>query len=101
MKRHFMIVMAALATAAAGCNRGNDRNEALQTDLNLAAQANSQRSLDSISALERGYGAPAAATPRARTAPRTSTSSTARRSTSSGTFSAGTSAPATESWTTV
>ena len=96
--------LASLATAAAGCNRNDRANDALQSDLNLAAQANSQRSLDSISAVERGYAAPAAA-PAAptRTAPRRS-SSTSTRSTSSSSgsaASAGTSAPATQSRTTV
>ena len=106
MKKPILIIMAALLTAA-GCNKGNDRaNDALQTDLNLAAQANSQRSLDSISAVERGYGAPAAASTSPATrrpASRTSSSSTARRSTSSSSAGpSGTStAPATESRTTV
>ena len=97
MTKRLLILAVALATAATACNKGNDRaDSALATDLNLAAQANSQRSLDSISALERGNGAAAAsntATP-ARSSTRSSSSSTARRSSSSG-GSSGTSAATT------
>src|SRR5690349_17737785 len=101
MKRTAMIVLAALATAAAGCHKDNAKNDALQNDLNLANQPNSARSLDSISAAERGYAAPAPAP--AATAPRTATRTTTRSSAparrtssaSSGTYSAPAPAPTT------
>src|SRR6476619_7051305 len=82
MRRKAMIILAALATAAAGCHKDNAKNDALQSDLNLANQANSARSLDSISAAERGYAAPSAS-PRTATSTTTRSSSTARRTTSS------------------
>src|SRR4051812_23292727 len=101
MKRHAMIILAALATAAAGCHKDN-KNDALQNDLNLAGQANSQRSLDSISAVERGYAAPAPAASASRTATRTSTSSSpARRTTSSSSNGSVGTAPAPAPRTTV
>jgi len=81
MRPKAMIIVAALFAAAAGCHKDN-KNDALQNDLNLANQANSARSLDSISAVERGYGAPNATS---RTTTGTaSRSGTARHSTSSG-----------------
>jgi hypothetical protein len=81
MKRHAMMLLAALATAAAGCHKDNGQNDALQNDLNLANQSAART--DSISAVERGYAtpAPAAAAPRTSTASRSS--APARRSTSS------------------
>lgn len=80
MRPKAIIILAALVTAAAGCHK--DKNDALQNDLNLANQANSARSLDSISAAERGYAAPS---PTSRTTTGTSTRSSApaRHSTSS------------------
>jgi hypothetical protein len=96
MKRHAMIILAALATAAAGCHKDNANSDALQKDLNLANQTDSARRLDSISAVERGYAAPVSTAPR--TASRGTVShstSTARRSSSSnGSYSAPAPAPA-------
>jgi outer membrane lipoprotein SlyB len=90
MKRQAMIILAALATAAAGCHKDNGQNDALQNDLNLANQANSQRQLDSISAVERGNASPApAATAPARTTTVRS-SAPARRTTASSNGSVGT-----------
>src|SRR5437899_10080515 len=83
MRRKAMIILAALATAAAGCHKDDAKNDALQTDLNLANQANSARSLDSISAAERGYASPSATSPRTSTSSTTRSSSTARRTSSS------------------
>lgn len=97
MKRYAMIIFAALATAVAGCHKDNSSNDALQKDLNLANQTDSARRLDSISAVERGYAAPAPVTAAPRTASRGSEyhSSTARRSSSSsGSYSAPAAAPA-------
>ena len=79
MRQKAIIILAALVAAAAGCHKDN-KNDALQNDLNLANQANSARSLDSISAVERGYGAPNA-TPRSATG--TYSRSTTHHSTSS------------------
>ena len=84
MKRQAMIILAALATAAAGCHKDNPNSDALQNDLNLANQ--SQARADSISALERGYATPAPGATVPRTATRTTTttrSSAPRRTTSS------------------
>ena len=81
MRRQAMIILAALATAAAGCHKDNGQNDALQNDLNLANQSTART--DSISAVERGYATP---------------STPARRSTSSssnGTISAPAPAPTT------
>src|SRR5207237_7894091 len=92
MRRTAMIILAALGTAAAGCHKDNTKNDALQNDLNLANQANSARSLDSISAVERGYASPGAAATAPRTATRSGTSSSApvrRRTTSSSSGSVG------------
>lgn len=85
MKRQLMIILTALAAATAGCHKDNPNSDALQTDLNLANQANSQRSLDSISAAERGYASPSPAATAPSTASRASTRSytPARRSRSS------------------
>src|SRR5690348_11803193 len=99
MKRKIMVILAALATAASGCHKDNPNNDALQTDLNLANQANSQRSLDSISAVERGYASPAPTSTAPATASRstshTSTPVRRTRSASSGSYgSAPTPAPA-------
>ena len=100
MRRQAIMILAALATAAAGCHKDNGQNDALQNDLNLANQSTART--DSISALERGYAAPAPAATAPRTASRTSTTSRsstpARRSTSSsstGTASAPAPAPTT------
>src|SRR5256885_3248485 len=86
MRRTAMIMLAALATAAAGCHKDNPQNDALQNDLNLANQTNAAR-MDSISAAERGYASPApvATAPRAATRTSSTARSTApaRRSTSS------------------
>src|SRR3954468_12487292 len=86
MRRQAMIILAALATAAAGCHKDNAQNDALQNDLNLANQANAAR-MDSISAVERGYATPAPAATAPRTATRTSSTARstapARRTTSS------------------
>ena len=96
MKRQIMIILAALATAAAGCHKDNPNSDALQNDLNLANQ--SQARMDSISAVERGNAAPVATAPRTASTPTRTTSrssSTARRSTSStSNGSVGTAAPA-------
>src|SRR5689334_24090584 len=99
MRRQAMIILAALATAAAGCHKDNGQNDALQNDLNLANQSTGRT--DSISAVERGYATPAPAATAPRTASRTSTTSRsstpARRSTSSssnGSVGAAASAPA-------
>ena len=91
MKRYAMIILAALGTAAAGCHKDNSSADALQKDLNLANQTDSARRLDSISAVERGYAAPAP-----RTASRSPEyHSTVRHSSaSSGSYSAPASAPA-------
>lgn len=87
MKRQVMIIFAALVTATAGCHKGNSNGDALQTDLNLANQANSQRSLDSISAVERGYASPAPGVSAARTSERyASPARRTTRSSSSGTY---------------
>jgi len=97
MKRHAMIILAALAAAAAGCHKDNSSNDALQKDLNLANQTDSARRLDSISAVERGYAAPAPVATAPRTASRGTEyhSTTARRSSSSnGSYSAAAPAPA-------
>lgn len=61
MRPKAIIILAALVTAAAGCHKDNGKNAALQNDLNLANQADSARALDSMSAVERGYAAPNAA----------------------------------------
>ena len=96
MRRTACILGLALAATAAGCNRSKD--DALQTDLNLAAQQQAART-DSISALERGNTTPAAARSPAATA-RTPASpartSSARTASSAGT-SSGTSGTATGS----
>src|SRR5436305_6097152 len=97
MRRKAMIVLAALATAAAGCHKDDAKNDALQNDLNLAGQANASR-MDSISAVERGYATPAPTATAPRTATRTSTttrsSAPARRTSSSSNGSVGSSTPA-------
>ena len=86
------LLLAASATLAA-CHKDNSQNDALSRDLNLANQASSAAQLDSISAAERGYAAPAATSPtRAANAP---TYQAARRHRSSSAGSYGTySAPA-------
>ncbi len=91
MNFKYLIAVPAIFLAAA-C-KGNDAkvDEALNSDLSLAAQSQ-VAPLDSISGVERGYttGAAVAAAPVARTATRRTTSapvrrtSTARRSASSG-----------------
>src|SRR3954453_8494998 len=100
MRRQAMMILAALATAAAGCHKDNGQNDALQNDLNLANQSTART--DSISALERGYAAPspapAAPRPPAPTSPTSRSSTPAPRSTSSsssGTASAPAPAPTT------
>ena len=97
MRRQAMIILAALATAAAGCHKDNGQNDALQQDLNLANQSTART--DSISAVERGYASPAPVATAPRTASRPSTTSrsstSARRSTSSSSNgSVGTTTPA-------
>jgi hypothetical protein len=89
MKQMTMTAFAAVLTLAVACHK-DDRaaNDALQNDLNLASQANSARSLDSISPVEGGYGAGGAPS-RAATRPtgaRSTTGSTrrSRSSTASG-----------------
>ena len=102
MRRQAMIILAALATAAAGCHKDNGQNDALQQDLNLANQSTART--DSISAVERGYATPAPAATAPRTASRTSTSRSstpARRSSSSSSSSGTASAPAPAPTTTV
>ena len=97
MKRYAMFILAALATAAAGCHKDNANSDALQKDLNLANQTDSARRLDSISAVERGYAAPVSTAPR--TASRGyeshSTSTARHSSSSSGSYSAPAPAPTT------
>src|SRR3954469_524052 len=101
MKPSSWILGLALAAAAAGCNRSKD--DALQNDLNLAAQQQTART-DSLSALERGYtsstgaagaGVAAPAASRTSSAPRTTTRRSASSSSGSGAAtSASTSRPA-------
>jgi len=79
MRPKAIIILTALVAAAAGCHKDN-KNDGLQNDLNLANQANSARSLDSISAVERGYAAPNAS----RTTTGTYSRSTTHHSSSSG-----------------
>src|SRR5690348_17058111 len=94
MRARAVIILAVLVAAGAGCHK--DKNDALQNDLNLANQANSARSLDSISAAERGYASPSGAS---RTTTRTSSrSSTSHTTSSSGAVST---APAPASHTVV
>lgn len=92
MRQKAIIILIALATAAAGCHKDNSKSDALQSDLNLANQANSARSLDSISAAERGYAAPSNTSPRTSTSSRSSSSASRASSSSNGSVS---SAPAT------
>lgn len=90
MRLKYLIAVPAIFLAAA-C-KGNDAkvDDALNSDLSLAAQSQAAP-LDSISGVERGYttGAAAAPAPVARTAPRRTTTapvrrtSTARRASSS------------------
>jgi type II secretory pathway pseudopilin PulG len=96
MKRNIMIILAALATATVGCHKDKANDQALQTDLNLANQANSQRSLDSISAVERGYASPApvATTPSAASHTAARSSTPVRRTHSSSSSGSYGSAPA-------
>src|SRR5438309_618879 len=86
MRRQARILLAALATAAAGCHKDTSKDDALQTDLNLANQANPTR-MDSVSAVERGYASPAPGNTAPRTASRTTyprSTAPARRSSSNG-----------------
>lgn len=89
MRPKAILIIAALVTAAAGCHKDNAKNDALQNDLNLANQANSARAMDSISAVERGYAAPGAAS---RTTTGTSARSSTVRHSSSSSGSVGTAA---------
>ena len=90
MRPKAIVILAALITAAAGCHKDN-KNDSLQSDLNLANKADSARVLDSISAVERGYAAPGA---RSHTA--TSRSSTVHHTTSSSGAVSSAPAPASE-----
>lgn len=95
MRFKYLIAVPAIFLAAA-C-KGNDAkvDDALNSDLSLAAQSQTAP-LDSISGVERGYTTGATVAPVARTATRRTTSapvrrtSTARRSSSSGSRSSGT-----------
>ena len=98
------LILAPALAIAAGCNNDKPADPALNNDLSLAAQANPNARLDSISAAERmnatvtpasnlrSSPAPVASAPARRT-----TSSTTRRSSSSGSgASSSGSAPAAE-----
>jgi cobalamin biosynthesis Mg chelatase CobN len=84
-----LILVPALAIAA-GCSKDKPADPALNNDLSLAAQANPNARLDSISAAERMNAAPAANNLRTGSAPaasepaRRATSSSTRRSSTSG-----------------
>src|SRR3954469_10153549 len=88
-----VIIVAPAIVLAAGCSKDKPADPALNNDLSLAAQANPNSRLDSISAAERANAAaapqannlrtsttPAAAAP----ARRTTSSSSTRRASSSG-----------------
>jgi hypothetical protein len=99
---HRILILAPALAIAVGCNNDKPADPALNNDLSLAAQANPNARLDSISAAERTN---ATVTPannmRASAAPATSaparrTTTAARRSTSSSTGSSTRSAPAPE-----
>lgn len=87
------LILAPAFAIAAGCSNDKPADPALNNDLSLAAQANPNARLDSISAAERTNAATAPAANNLRTgstapARRTTTSST-RRSTTSGSSTSG------------
>ena len=105
MKKSRMLFLVPVAILAAACGRDNSSkkvDDALNSDLSLAAQARPFTALDSISAAERaaqaqglapvGYvgGQPVYSSPRAAAAaaPRRTTSTRRSSSSSSGTYSA-------------
>src|SRR5215208_6130329 len=97
------IILAPALAIAVACNNDKPADPALNNDLSLAAQANPNARLDSISAAERMNGAPEANNLRASSAPaaaaptrRTTASAPARRSTSSSSSSSSGTAPAPE-----
>jgi uncharacterized protein YcfJ len=83
------LILAPALLIAAACNKDKAADPSLNNDLSLAAQANPNARLDSISAAERMNGGVAPATGLRSTAstpappPRTTASAPARRSTSS------------------
>jgi len=97
-----ILILAPALAIAVGCNKDKPADPALNNDLSLAAQANPNARLDSISAAERtnatvtpasnlrSSAAPAASAPARRT------TTAARRSTSSSSGSSTRSAPAPE-----
>ena len=95
MRTSFKTILLAPALAmAAACSNDKPADPALNNDLSLAAQANQNARMDSISAAERTNAAAAPAnvmrsgsSPSATTTRRTSSSTSTRRSTSSGTAS--------------